>query len=247
MRIVSIHQPNYLPWLAYFHKIAIADTFVILDNVPFEKNSFINRNQIKTAQEWSWLTVPVLTKGKFGSLICDVEVNNKVNWRKKHRESIFQNYTRAAYFKSYAPFFEEVYAREWKLLSELNNRFILYVAKALGLNTMILVASQDLPKVDGRKGELILNICKSLGADVYFSGRMGRDYLNTSLFSEKGIQVHFQDYLHPDYTQLNQPFAPNLSIIDLLFNYGNGSLDKLMEGNMTKNILLSKYTSKGNG
>ena len=54
--ILSAHQPAYLPWLGYFEKIACADVFIFLDTVQFEKNSFINRNKIKTQQGPQWLT-----------------------------------------------------------------------------------------------------------------------------------------------------------------------------------------------
>ena len=75
--IVAIHQPNYLPWLGYFYKIAKCDMFVLLDNVQYAKNSFINRNKIKTPQGELWLTVPVKSKGRFGQLIKEVEIDNK--------------------------------------------------------------------------------------------------------------------------------------------------------------------------
>jgi hypothetical protein len=58
--IVAIHQPQYLPWLGYFDKMLAADLFCYLDCVQFKKNEWQNRNRIKTAQGWQWLTVPVM-------------------------------------------------------------------------------------------------------------------------------------------------------------------------------------------
>ena len=60
--ILSAHQPAYLPWLGYLERISLSDKFVILDQVQFEKNSFINRNKIKTKEDALWLTIPVNLK-----------------------------------------------------------------------------------------------------------------------------------------------------------------------------------------
>lgn len=44
--VVAIHQPEHLPWLGFFNKMANADEFVILDNVQYRKRYFQNRNKI---------------------------------------------------------------------------------------------------------------------------------------------------------------------------------------------------------
>ncbi|HMC74088.1 MAG TPA: WbqC family protein, partial [Terriglobales bacterium] len=81
--IISINQPAYLPWLGYFHRIAVSDMHIVLDSVQFEKNSFTNRNKARTAQGWCWLTVPVKTAGRFGELnIREVEIDNERPWAK---------------------------------------------------------------------------------------------------------------------------------------------------------------------
>ena len=52
---MSAHQPAYLPWLGYLDKIKRSDIFIFLDTVQFEKNSFTNRNKIKTKNGPIWL------------------------------------------------------------------------------------------------------------------------------------------------------------------------------------------------
>ena len=87
MKVISIHQPAYLPWLGYFHKILLSDVFVYLDTVQFEKNSFINRNKILGASGSFWLTVPVKTKGHTDKTLMDLEINGD-HWKIKHIKSI---------------------------------------------------------------------------------------------------------------------------------------------------------------
>src|SRR5580704_11293436 len=96
--MLSAHQPAYLPWLGYFHKIAQADVFVYLDSVQYEKNSYINRNQIKTPQGASWLTIPVKTKGHMGGSLRTTNIDDSQPWRSKHLKSIEMNYRKASRF-----------------------------------------------------------------------------------------------------------------------------------------------------
>ncbi len=97
--IVSVHQPQYLPWLGYFDKIERSDIFVFLDNVQFKKNEWQNRNKIKTSEGWQWLSVPVIHK--FMQKISEVKINNTVWWGKKHLNALVTNYSKAPFFKDH--------------------------------------------------------------------------------------------------------------------------------------------------
>ena len=235
--IVSINQPAYLPWLGYFHRIATSDVHVMLDHVQFEKNSFTNRNKVRTADGWCWLTVPVKTKGRFGDLaIRTVEIDNSTDWRARHWKTIRQSYRRAPHFEEHAPFFEQVYRREWTLLADLLRETTGYLLRALGITTRLLVSSDMSPQ--GAKDELVLDLCRKASADLYLSGALGRDYLRKELFEGAGIKVLFQDYRHPMYPQQYGEFIPHLSVVDLLFHCGGQSLDILMEGNLARHLIL---------
>src|SRR5437016_6290091 len=125
--IVSINQPAYLPWLGYFHRIAAADVHIVLDHVQFEKNSFTNRNKIRTRDSWSWLTVPVRTAGKFGQLpINEIEIVNEKKWAIKHWQTLRFSYAKAPFFVEHATFFESVYARAWHKLVDLTGEITAY-------------------------------------------------------------------------------------------------------------------------
>lgn len=224
--IATIHQPQYLPWLGYFDKADQADIFILLDNVQFKKNEWQNRNRIRTAQGWQWLTVPVLHD--FGQKINEVKINNNQDWRKAHLKSISLNYSKAPFFDDYIDFFESTYDKEWELLSEINVYFFKKIIELLGITTKIVMASQYQSSDDST--QRLIDLCKEFDADTYIAGRDGNKYMDFDKFSQNAIKVRIQDFQHPQYSQLwtnqgDEGFISHTSVIDLLFNHGVKSLD----------------------
>lgn len=223
--IVAIHQPQYLPWLGYFDKIDRADTFVLLDDVQYKKNEWQNRNKIRTANGWQWITVPV--RYRFGEEIDQVKINANGDWRKDHCQSLMFSYNRAPFFKEYEAFFKMIYERDWEYLVDINIHFIEYLVKSLGISTRLIKASGL--EAQGQKTERLVEICKRLEADTYLSGEGGKEYLDLDCFKRNKIKVVFQKFKHPVYRQVYSGFEPFMSIVDLLFNYGDNSL-KILKG-----------------
>lgn len=230
--ILTAHQPVYLPWLGLFHKIALADTFVSFNQVQYLPKDWNNRNRIRTASGPIWLTVPVLTSGHREKKINEIEINNSVTWRRKHWKSILLNYKSAPYFAPYESFFEDTYARDWQYIAELNDYMLRWFLETLGIEVTFLDAADF--DFQGVKNGLVLDMCKQLKSAVYIFGELGEDYADTVSFKEAGIDVIFQKYTHPVYAQLHDPFTSHLSILDLLFNCGDKSLEVLMNGNLTR-------------
>ena len=135
--ILTAHQPVYLPWLGLFHKIAISDMFVLLDEVQFEKNGWMNRNKIKTKNESLLLTVPVLLKNYREIKSSEICINNSTNWQRKHLSSIQMNYSQSPFFDDYIGFFEEVYSKKWNFLNELNEYMLNWFLNKLEIKTKI--------------------------------------------------------------------------------------------------------------
>lgn len=229
--IVSIHQPHYMPWTGYFDKADSSDVFVLLDTVQFEKNGWQNRNRIKTANGWMWLTVPV--SHNFGTSIGETLVNNTVHWTKKHRQALVTNYSKAPFFSRYFDFFDELYSQDWVNLSELNERMFRYFAQLLGLGSKIVTAS-ELGDFSEDPNERLAEIVGTLGGDVYLAGSGCTSYLREEVFTQRGIRVLFQDYKPVEYPQLYQGFEPGLAIIDPLFNIGPDTLDTIRKGRRTQ-------------
>ncbi len=225
--IVAIHQPEYLPWLGFFDKAQQADLFVLLDHVQYRKNYFQNRNRIRSDQGSLWLTVPVQTKGRSLQPILEVQIDHagSPRWREKCWRSIVQHYQKTPFWTSVAPVLEDFYRKSWEKLAEMNEAIIQRMLQIFGIPVKVVRSSQM--KVDGNSGDLLVRICQQVGADTYLSGISGRDYLDLAAFSRVGIRVEFQDFHHPIYRQVYEPFMPCMSGIDLLFHYGPESLGVL--------------------
>jgi hypothetical protein len=225
--IVSINQPAYLPWLGYFERIAASDLHIVLDHVQFEKNSFTNRNKVRTPEGWTWLTVPLATKGQFGDLpIHRLQFAANDSWQKKHWATLRMNYARAPFFPEYAPAYEELYRRAWSGFGPMVRAFLDQHLRDLGITTPLRFSSEL--AVEGTKSDLVLNLCRAAGATTYLSGALGRDYLDGASFAAAGVAVTYQDYVHPQYAQARPGFEPYLGVLDLIFNHGPASRDILL-------------------
>jgi len=228
---VAIMQPMYLPWIGYFGLMNTVDIFVFLDSVQFSKQSWQQRNRIKTPNGTMWLTVPVLSKGKSGQLISEVAVDLR-GFQRKHRCTIEQSYKRTQYFNAYATALFEILEQKNTLLSELNISLILYLKNAFGINAKIVLASEIARDPSWDKVEYLMNICNELNATEYHSPVGSKEYLSGSinLFREAGISIKYNEFLHPEYSQQHGEFIPYLSAVDLLFNEGPKSLDIIKSG-----------------
>lgn len=226
--IVSVHQPQYLPWLGYFDKIDKADVFVLLDNVQFKKNEWQNRNKIKTANGWQWLTVPVMYK--FPQLINEVGVNNKDKWQHRQRQTIISNYKKAPDWALLEDFFEEIFSSEWQSISQLNIHLVKKLVEILGIKTPLYVAS-ELGEFPEDPDERLIALTKHFDADVYLAGGGGKGYMDMGKYTKAGLEVIFQEYEHPVYDQLFGEFEPFMSVVDLIYNHGKKSLE-MLRGNL---------------
>ncbi|CAB3290115.1 WbqC-like protein family [Methanocaldococcus lauensis] len=213
---VVILQPMYLPWMGYFGMIDVADVFVFYDDVQFSNQSWQQRNRVKTANGIVWLTVPVIKK--FGQRINEVRINNSTNWRKKHWKTIKYSYSKAPYFKDYKDIFEEIYAREWNYLYELNIYIIKTITEILGLKTKFILSSEL--NVEGKKTDRLIRILKKINATEYISGPSAKAYIEPEKFKRENIGLYWFEFNHPKYPQIHGDFVPYLSVIDLLFNVG---------------------------
>ena len=230
--IVCGHQPNFLPYAGFIHKMMNCDQFVLVDNVEFVgKGEFgwIHRNKIRIHnKDEHWLTVPVLQKGRYHQDINEVEINNDEPWRRKHWKSIRLNYKDAPYFDDYADGLEAIYDQEWEKLVNLNVRCLEWLMDCLEIDVPVCLSSDE--GISGESSQLVINLCDYFDGDVYLSGTHGRDYLDRELIEDSSIELLFQDYEPVEYPQQYDGFVPYLSVVDILFNCGPESRDIIEAG-----------------
>jgi hypothetical protein len=230
--IVSIHQPNYLPWLGYFYKIWASDTFVLHDNVEYTKHSFTKRVFIRKTPadvERNYLTVPLKRHSDF-ALIRDLKICNEKNWQQKHVNKIYYVYHRAPFFNDYFSIIEQTILASSKMsfLADLNKRLILDILDFLNIEKEIVLSS-NLP-IDGfRADEYNAEIVACLGGDLYISGTGAKKYQFNMTYSDRGVSLIYNElskFIKEAPPQYPVNFDPSLSILDALFYIGSeGILD----------------------
>lgn len=218
----------------------MSDEFCLWDDVQFSPNYYTHRNLIKNPNGPILLTVPIHTRDHREKTIKDMQIDNSHNWQRIHWNSLKIAYEKKApYFECYSDFFEQVYQKKWEYIVDLDEYLLKYLLNELGISVTFLKASEQ--QFEGEKSERVLDMCIKLGANLYIFGEMGEEYADKASFQEKGVKLYFQKYKHPVYPQLYGDFVTHLSVLDLLFCFGEKSYEILTRGNPTKEDLIKKF------
>lgn len=221
-KVVAIHQPNFFPWLGYFNKMALADVFIILDNVQFPKKggTWCNRVKLLVGGKPDWVTMPVERNFHGTRLISDMKINNNVPWRKQLLKTIHTNYSRKPFYKEALQLIEDLINNPTNYLAEFNMNAIMAIAKRLKMDGRKIIFSSTF-NVEGKGTDLLIALVKQVGGNVYLSGGGAAGYQEDNKFAMAGIELRYQCFNHPNYLQhRGREFIPGLSIIDALMNCG---------------------------
>jgi WbqC-like protein len=229
MKSIAIMQPTYIPWVGYFALIDRVDEFVFLDSVQFERRSWQQRNRIKGSGGEIMLTVPVQKAQREQLRICDAKIDYSSEFVRKHIAAIQHAYGKAPFFKEYKDIVFAAINKKTSLLADLNINIIKKTAKVLGIETP-MIRSSELSST-GTKDELLYNICCEMNAQVYVSPPGSKEYLDNSIFFEKGaFPLLYHKYIPKPYHQLFGECVLYMSVVDLLFNEGPKSLEIIRSG-----------------
>jgi hypothetical protein len=230
---VGIHQPNFLPWLGIFNRIALVDRFVFFDHVQAQQGkSWFTRNRALVQGEARWLTLPRQKAGQSGQAIKDVRIHYDAAFPGKLLRTLQAEYGRHPHYPEVNELLEGLYAQGWELVADLNAAFITEVARRLELSATF-IRSSDLLAVDSslaapRGNDLVLKTCQAAGASEYVSGEGCLDFIDPSSFAVAGVRFYFQNFTHPEYPQPHPPFVPNLSVVDALSCVGFAGVAELV-------------------
>lgn len=234
--LASVHQPIYLPWQPYFGKIASSDVFVFLDDVQYPGGKgFFNRNCIKGVNGSILLTAPVTGRSERLS-VKDQALSTDVGWQKKHWKSIVSSYAKAKFFPDYSPPIQGFFLdQDWVKFSDMAVAFIKLICDLMHIQTRLYLASELVVAPQTGLGH-ILELLDACGADAYLSGtgEGSMRYMDVDSYKDKGIVLHWHEYVQRPYPQLWGAYAPDLCILDLLFNRGPQALEELLNCSNTR-------------
>lgn len=231
---VVISQPMFLPWYGLFEQIKLAKIFVHYDDVqaPTGKGgiNFITRVQIKTSNGIAWLRIPISRRDGGHVLIKNTLISNADNWRKKHLTTLNYCYKKAPYFNEMFMLAEKIYGYQTDILAELNIYSTELIASFLGLNPVFLRASNL--NIPSHKTQRIVDICRHLGASIYYSGLGGLNYIEHEKFDEHNIEVRYMNYSCREYSQFYGDFTPYVSILDMIAHCGKNAVNYMKSTTM---------------
>ena len=214
--IISIHQPNFIPWLGYFYKIYQSDVFVFLDDVQFSNQGMHNYHYIKTSQGSFRLKVPV--HKNFKDNINQVQINYSLDWKQKHLKTLVANYKRSPFFEEVYTDLEHFYNTDFPNIALFNSEIIAFYCRKLGIGTRLMNSSElNIASVREQK---IIDICVALDGKVYYSGTGAKAYQNEENFKENGLELRYSSFKVFQYPQLWNDFQSNVTIVDYLMNCG---------------------------
>jgi hypothetical protein len=220
---VAIHQLHYFPWLGYLAKMATVDKFILLDDVQLTDNSNMFRNRLLTINGTiKYISVPFERNGYLQKKFRDLVINNAIDWQKAHSNFIRENYKKTPHFEEVWEKIKFIFEKKYYLLSEVTYDSLTILKEIFNISTETVFQSDLNYQQNGRKNQLIIDLCCSVGADHYLSGKGASKYMESNKFFENGITVEYQNFIPKEYPQVakNHQFVAGLSTLDMLFNIG---------------------------
>lgn len=217
--IVTSHQPNFLPYMGVFYKAYRSDIMVLSDDVLFSKSGMHNYNYIRTKDGRQKITIPI--SAHHDTRLCDVMVSEPERSIPKIVRTLGEAYAKTEHYDDGKEILDIIggMAKENLRMTDLNSAVIIHILKRMGIKAHVLIASEQLSLI-GHKDDRILMMCRQTAGNTYYSGTGAKAYHDEERYRQNGISLVYSDYEPVVYRQKYEPFLPNMSVIDYVFNEG---------------------------
>lgn len=189
----------YFPPVQYFSKIKECSEILIEQYESYGKQSYRNRCDIMTANGIMTLSVPVIKGATTKILTKDVQVDYSTNWQKLHFKGIESAYKNSPYYDYYIDHFTRFFERKEKFLLDLNTKILKELMDNMQLQRPVKFSEDYHP--------------------LYENLTDLRDVIHPKPSRRRLEDTFIAKPYHQTFAE-RFPFAPNLSILDLLFNTG---------------------------
>ena len=217
-------QPYFLPHVGYWQLINAVDKYVIYDDVNYIKGGWINRNKL-------------LLDGRefmFNLILCGASPNKLINEvlvaenQSKLIKTIEGAYRKTPYFDKVFPMIKRIIEYENKNLARFVGNSIIQIADYLQFNTTFIYSSGLQKNSLLKAQEKVLHICSILQATEYFNAIGGLKLYNQAGFEANNVKLRFLRTHSIEYKQFNNPFIPNLSVLDVLMFNSVGEINNML-------------------
>ena len=214
---IGIMQPYFFPYIGYWQLFSCVDRYVILDDVNYIRQGWINRNRILISGKEQYINV-YLRGASQNKRINEVLIGDRGKTI-KNLDTIRYAYGKAPYFREVYPLIKSAISAESDNVAEYNGNILNVIGEYLGIDTSVYYSS-ELKKNSNLTGQdRIIEICKLLDGDMYINAIGGKKLYDRGAFAKQGIELRFLESELLIYPQFGNEFVPNLSIIDvLMFN-----------------------------
>ena len=242
---LAIMQPTFNPWLGYFDLINSTDLFIFLNQVQLDRRSWQTRNKLKVNNQEFLVTIPIKKERSRDNTTIDNATINDWLWAEKAVKTIESNYKKSKYYEEVFPFIQSLLiSNKSNKLAEFNINIITAICEKIGITTKMINAS-SLKEMNGKKDEMLLNICKSMDATEYTSPPGSSNYLieNSAgeTFEDSKISLFYQNYIHPVYPQVGKSFISHIGIFDLLLNVGFSEAESIIKSGHQNRIYYKDF------
>ena len=216
---VAVMQPYLFPYIGYIELLNQADVFVVMDDVHYNKKSWVKKNRILSNGNIVDISLPIL-KASQNKKINELEFALTPKNMNTLIKSVQQSYSKSPNFEKTMALIEN----SLQFPDTSVHRFLMNQLKCLsiyiGIDVKFCMASEVNRHGDFESAEKrIIDVVKSLGGNRYINLPGGRHLYDSSSFIANDIDLSFIEPNLSSYPQINtKTFVPSLSVIDVMMN-----------------------------